>query len=52
MPAVAVIRRELALFKMIGRKRFVGCILFFDLNINLNFNTTVELKYLLEYSRG
>ena len=51
MPAVAVIRRELALFKMIGRKRFVGGTLFFNLNINLNFNTIVELKYLLEYDR-
>lgn len=52
VPAVAVIRRELALFKMIGRKRFVGGILFFNLNLNLNFNIAVKLKYLLEYNRG
>jgi len=28
VPAAAVIRRELALFKMIGRKEWLDCILF------------------------
>lgn len=37
VPAVAVIRRGLALFRMIGRKEFVGCVLgYFKIFIYLN----------------
>ena len=52
MPAAAVIRRELALFGMIGCKEFVDCIIFviskmLSLLLKNAFNTI-----LLEYSRG
>jgi hypothetical protein len=33
VPAIAVIRRGRALFGMIGRKEFVGCLLSFLLNL-------------------
>ena len=37
MPAAAVIREGQALFGMIGRKEFVGCINCFKLNLKLIF---------------
>jgi len=52
VPAAAVIRRELALFGMIGCKEFVDCNIFviskmLSLLLKNAFNTI-----LLEYSRG
>ena len=52
VPAAAVIRRELALFGMIGCKEFVDCIIFvLSKKLNLLFKNAFN-TILLEYSRG
>jgi hypothetical protein len=51
VPAAAVIRRGRALSRIIGRKEYVGCKLFYKLNFRLIFKTIYGIN-LLEYNRG
>ena len=51
VPAAAVIRKGRALFEMIGRKGFVGCICSCKLKFKLIFKVAYNIL-LLEYSRG
>lgn len=48
MPAAAVIREGQALFKIIGRKEFVDCIVSYLLNFRLKLKTTFNTA-LLEF---
>ena len=51
VPAAAVIRRGQALSRIIGRKEYVGCKLFYKLNFKLTFKNIYDIN-LLEYNRG
>ena len=51
VPAAAVIRKGLALSRMIGRKGFVGCICCYKLNFKFIFKSAYN-TLLLEYRRG
>ena len=48
VPAAAVIREGQALFKIIGRKEFVDCIVSYLLNLSLKLKTTFNTA-LLEF---